>query len=76
MVKWSLAVVLLAGAAGVAHADGMRGPAGQVCIQAGGGVSRVLATVNSPTDCCTGRMRCAQLLSTQVVARPAQAERT
>jgi hypothetical protein len=48
----------------------------QSCIRSGGGVSRVVAQVESPADCCTGRMQCSQFLSTTIVARPSQPERT
>ena len=46
------------------------GPAVE-CIQAGRGLSRVVATVKNPADCCTGHMQCAQFLSTTIVAKPA-----
>ena len=49
---------------------------GQNCIAVGQGVSRVAATVASPADCCTGRLQCAQFLSTTTVVRPAHDEHT
>ena len=50
--------------------------AGQSCIAVGSGYSRVAATVANPADCCTGRLQCAQFLSTTTVVRPAHDHRT
>jgi hypothetical protein len=63
-----MAVVLASGAAAADPAA-----PNQACIQA---VSHVVATVTKPADCCTGRMQCSQFLSTAIVARPAQPQRT
>ncbi len=53
------------------------GPAAQQsCIAVGRGASRVAAFVANPADCCTGRMQCAQFLSTTTVVRPAHDEHT
>ena len=46
------------------------------CIAVGNGYQHVAATVAHPQDCCTGRMQCSQFLSTTVVVRPAQDQRT
>lgn len=62
------AMGLILGMAGLTAAQA--GSAAQ-CIQAGRGLSRVVATVKNPADCCTGRMQCAQFLSTTIVAKPA-----
>jgi hypothetical protein len=63
-------------ALGFALATAAHAAPGQSCIQISGGVSHVVATVEHPADCCTGRMQCSQFLSMTIVARPAQAERT
>ena len=49
---------------------------GQSCIAVGDGMSRVAAVVANPAACCTGRLQCAQFLSTTTVVRPAHAQRT
>ena len=49
---------------------------GQSCIAVGDGYSRVAAMVANPQDCCTGRMQCAQFLSTTTVVRPAHDQHT
>jgi hypothetical protein len=49
---------------------------GQTCIAMGPGMARVAAKVANPADCCTGRMQCAQYLSTTTVVRPAHDQRT
>ncbi len=48
----------------------------QACIPIGEGGSRVAAQVETPADCCTGRMKCAQFLSTTIVVRSSHPERT
>ena len=50
--------------------------AGQSCVVVGQGMSRVAATVANPADCCTGRLQCAQFLSTTTVVRPAHDQHT
>ena len=40
------------------------------CVALGRGPTRVAATVARPEDCCSGRMQCAQFLSTVTVVRP------
>ena len=40
------------------------------CLAVGHGATRVAATAR-PDDCCTGRMQCAQFLSTATVVKPA-----
>ena len=49
---------------------------GQSCLAVGPGYSRVAATVANPQDCCTGRLQCAQFLSTTTVVRPAHDQHT
>ncbi len=56
-----------------AHAEAAPG---QSCIALGQGMSRVAATVANPADCCTGRLQCAQFLSTTTVVRPVHDQRT
>jgi hypothetical protein len=46
------------------------------CIAAGKGPARIAATVAQPKDCCSGRMQCAQFLSTTRLVRPGSQERT
>ena len=58
-----------------AHAEAAQTP-GQSCIAVGQGYSRVVATLSDPQQCCTGRMQCAQYLSTTTVVRPAHDRRT
>lgn len=58
-----------------AHAEASPAPA-QSCIAVSQGYSRVVATVTDPQECCTGRMQCAQYLSTTTVVRPAHDRRT
>ena len=48
----------------------------QSCIVVGQGFSHVAATVANPADCCTGRLQCAQFLSTTTVVRPAHDQHT
>ena len=48
----------------------------QSCVAVGVGASTVAAVVANPADCCTGRMACAQFLSTTRVVRPAHEQRT
>ena len=61
--------------ASAAHASTGHAP-GQSCVSVGSGYSRVAATVADPADCCTGRLQCAQFLSTTTVVRPAHDQRT
>jgi hypothetical protein len=49
---------------------------GESCVTVGGGYARVVATVTDPQDCCTGKMQCAQFLSTTTLVRPAHDQRT
>ncbi len=69
------AAVLFVLVAASAHAEANPTP-GQACIAVSGGYSRVVATVANPQDCCTGKMQCAQFLSTTTVVRPAHDQRT
>ncbi len=46
------------------------------CVEVGRGAIRVAATVARREDCCTGRMQCAQFLSTVTVMRPGGDRRT
>jgi 2-keto-3-deoxy-6-phosphogluconate aldolase len=71
MMKFLAAALFGVGFAAVAQAA-----PSQSCIRAGDGVSRVAALVETPADCCSGRMKCAQFLSTTIVARPSHPERT
>jgi hypothetical protein len=71
VMKFLTAVVLGAGFAASAQAA-----PDQACIRTGEGGSRVAAQVERPADCCTGRMKCAQFLSTTIVVRPSHPERT
>ena len=48
----------------------------QSCIVVGSGAQRVAAVVANPADCCSGRLQCAQFLSTTTVVRPAHDPRT
>jgi hypothetical protein len=66
-------VVLFVLVAACAHAGSNPG---QSCVAVSGGYSRVVATVTNPQDCCTGKMQCAQFLSTTTVVRPAHDQRT
>ena len=48
----------------------------QSCLALGSGISRVAATVADAAQCCTGRLQCAQFLSTNRVVRPAHDQHT
>ena len=61
--------------AGTAHA-GAAPSSVQSCIAVGSGAQRVAAIVANPADCCSGRLQCAQFLSTSRVVRPAHDQRT
>ncbi len=69
------AALLFAFVAASAHAAAKPTP-GERCVTVGGGYSRVVATVPDPQDCCTGKMQCAQFLSTTTLVRPAHDQRT
>ncbi len=71
MVKWAILSLV-----GVTLATGVHAEQGQVCIRTNGGMSRVVAKVENPADCCNGRMQCSQFLSTTIVARPLVPQRT
>ncbi len=50
--------------------------AGQACAAPHGALSRVALATAGPADCCAGRTRCAQFLSTATAVRPARRQRT
>ena len=71
MVKWAVLTFV-----GMTLATGVQAEQAQTCIRSNGGMSRVVAKVDNPADCCNGRMQCSQYLSTTIVARPLALQRT
>ena len=67
---------LIAALFAFAALTGVRAAPAQSCIAAGPGFSRVAATVANPADCCSGRLQCAQFLSTTTVVRPVHDQHT
>lgn len=74
MRQTALAALLVLAAAS-AHA-GAAPSSVQSCIAVGPGPQRVAAMVANPADCCSGRLQCAQFLSTTRIVRPAHDQRT
>ena len=75
MLKATIVVLTLSGALAVgAQAAPARGVPQQTCI--GEGIVRTAARDVAPGDCCSGRMRCSQFLSTMIVVRPGRLRRT
>ena len=73
MLKATIVVLTLSGALG-AQAAAARGVPQQTCTE--GGILRTAAHDAAPGDCCSGRMRCSQFLSTTIVVRPGRLQRT
>ena len=67
-MRFVLVAVSLCAIASTAHAASPPLPS---CLAMRSGVSRVAVTVADPAQCCNGRLRCAQFLSTNRVVRPA-----
>ena len=70
-------LLIVAGFAGFALFSGAQAePMQHSCIVVGDGYQRVDADVSRPENCCSGRMQCAQFLSTTRVVRPGHGQHT